>query len=269
MLKKSLVAGLILFAFGSLAHALCSSPLVWDGIVKTNVDKDGYVNYDNIRINKGGDLYEFISSIESADLKSCTETEKLAFWINAYNAHIVRMILARPQLKKISEDFSLLDEKFRVARISISLNDIEGRIIRSNLKKGGPIDNFSIKTPDPRAAFAIVPGAIDSPRLLNRAYQGATLDAALQAAAVAFANNPKYLRIEDGKLVSSNLLKWYEEDFQAKGGVATYFSKLLDPKLRRDAGEVDKKLVSDFPAKTDFRYDWTINSARNKPVAAQ
>lgn len=269
MTKRSLVLAVILLFLGSVrAPAVCIQPTIFDAILKTNVDRDGFVNYDAIRVNKGGDLYEFIAFIEDADLKSCTESERLAFWINAYNAHMIRLVLARSNMKQVSEDFKLFGEQFKVAQRNLSLNDIEHRIIRSSAKKGGPIEGVSFKELDPRIHFALVCGALECPRLYNRAYTSATLDATLQAGAVRFANSPKHIRIEDGKLVVSSLMRWYEEDFSKLGGVVNYLTPLIDPKERADAEQIKAALVIDFPQNTLFKYDWTLNSIANRPAAA-
>src|SRR5688572_4092749 len=105
-MKQALMALLIALGLVSNAGAACLEHKAWEGVLKANVSPDGYVDYDAIRINKGGDIHEYIAFLEDADLSKCSEAEKLAFWINAYNAHFVRLILARPQLKSVSEDFA-------------------------------------------------------------------------------------------------------------------------------------------------------------------
>jgi len=244
--------------------ATCLEHTIWDNILKANVDKDGLVDYDAIRVNKGGDLYQYLTFLETADLSKCSESERMAFWINAYNANMVKMVLARPTMKQVSEDFKLFGEKFKVARLNLTLNDIEHRVVRSNPKKGGPIEGVSLKTFDPRIHFALVCGAIDCPKLSDRAYAAASIDSTLQANAVNFANNPKHVRIENDKLIVSSLMHWYEEDFAKFGGPAAYITSLIDPKLRPDAEQVIAKIKTDFPDKTVFRYDWTLNSIKNK-----
>ena len=146
MLKRFFItATLLVGIIAPKAFSVCILPTIFDGILKANVDNEGFVDYDSIRINKGGDLYQFISFVETADLSKCSEAEKTAFWVNAYNAHMIRMVLARSQMKQVSEDFKLFGEKFKVANQKLSLNDIEHRVLRSNAKKGGPIEGLSIK----------------------------------------------------------------------------------------------------------------------------
>lgn len=264
---KRVVAALLLTAgLWSAAGAACIEHKTFDGILRANVDSNGYVDYDAIRINKGGDLYEYIAFLESADLSQCNEKEQLAFWINAYNAHMIRLILARPQMKSVSEDFKMFGETFMVAKHHLTLNEIEHRILRSSPKNGGPIEGVSLPKEDPRIQFALANGAIDGPALMNRAYAPATIEDQLQTAASNFANDPRHLRIENGKLVLSSLMKWYADDFKALGGVGPYLATLTDKARRDDEKDVDAKLTApDFPAGVDFRYDWTLNSRQNKP----
>jgi len=263
-MKRTILALALLAGLWSTSGAACiDQKKGFDGILKANVDSEGFVDYDAIRINKGGDLYEYIAFLEDADISACSDAEKTAFWINAYNAHMIRLILARPQMKIMSEDFKLFGEKFKIAKHDLSLNDIEHRVLRG--KKGTPLPALSPSKFDPRVHFALVWGAFDSPRLLNRAYNSTALEDQLQAAAVNFANTPKYVRVENDKLLLPLMLKWYADDFQPVGGVATYLTALTDVGSRQDEKVVDEKLTApDFPANTEFHFDWTVNTKLNK-----
>lgn len=251
----------------STASAVCVDHAMFDKILKANVNKEGAVDYDAIKINRGGDLYEYIAIIEDISVRPCTEPERIAFWVNAYNAHLIRLIMARPQLQNISDDPAMFDERFKLARMDLTLNMIFHRILRADPAKGGAVTGLSPPQFDPRLHFTISHGAVDSPRLLNRAYQPQAMEASLQANALAFANNPKHLRIENGILVVSTLLKDYAADFEIIGGAAPYLISLTDTALRKDAKQVDEALKNDFPDQTEFRFDWTLNSIKNKPVA--
>ncbi len=262
-MKRAFLALALSLTVLSRAGAVCLDQKGLDGILKANVDAEGFVDYDAIRVNKGGDLLEYLAFLEDTDLSHCTEAEKTAFWINGYNAHMIRLILARPQMKIMSEDFKLFGEKFKIARRDLSLNDIEHRVLRG--KKGGPVAGLSPANFDPRIHFALVWGAFDSPRLLNHAYNPNTLEDQLQAAAVNFANTPKYVRVENDKILLPSMLKWYADDFQPLGGVATYLAALTDVAHRQDEKVVDEKLAApEFPANADFHFDWTVNSKINK-----
>ena len=245
-------------------HAACVRHGEWNGILRANVEAEGFVDYEGVRAKKGGDLSKYLQRIARADLTKCSESEKLAFWINAYNAIVFKKVLERPEMAKVSDDFKLFTAPERVAGMHLSLNDIEHRILRSSEDHGGPIKGVSLERLDPRIHFALVCAAVDCPRLHNRAYEAKGLDEALDEAAVRFANSPKHLRIESDALVASAILKWYRKDFERFGGAPAYLAPLTDPALRADADAIDAKLKADFPEKVEFRYDWTLNSIRNK-----
>ncbi len=250
--------------FSAAAQAKTFNHAVWEGIVKTNVDKDGFVDYDSIRISKGGDIYEYISFLETARLSELSDAEKTAFWINAYNATVVQMILTKPQMQKVSEDTDMFDRKITVANLKLSLNDIEHRILFSDPQKGGPIKGYSVPF-DPRVHFVLVRGTISCPRLLNHAYNGATLQDRLQSAAKEYANSDRHIWIENGQLHLSQLIQWAKDDFETVGGAISYLSNLIDPALRPDAKDILAQLKSDYPDKIVFEYDWTLNHIRNRP----
>ncbi|MFN0117383.1 MAG: DUF547 domain-containing protein [Elusimicrobiota bacterium] len=233
--------------------------------MKKNVDDQGFVDYEGIRSKNGGDLKKYLMLLENADLSKCNEKEQLAFWINAYNAHAIQFILNRPKLKKVSDDFNIFKEKFKVRKIELSLDEIENRVIRANKRRGGPIEGISLPNLNHRIHFALVCAAIDCPPLINRAYDPSTLDETLKENELRFVNSSKHLKIENDTVVISSLMKWYEEDFRGFGGTGVYLSSLTDPTLRPDADLIDQKLKTDFPAKVKYQYDWTLNSVLNKP----
>jgi hypothetical protein len=236
---------------------------IFDGILKTNVTPEGFVNYDNIRIAKGGDLYEYITYLVDAKIDKESEEEKIVFWINAYNAHVIRLLLARPLLKKVDKDKAIFDEKFRIANRKLSLNQIYQRIFRSDPNKGGPIEGLSLQKFDPRYHFALINGTLGAGRLLPRAYSTQSLDEQLNLAASGFANSANCIWIENDILHMSKMIKDNEDDFGGSAGVITYLQSLTSPSARPDATKIDVMLESDFPQGVNFVHNWTINHIRN------
>jgi hypothetical protein len=237
---------------------------VWNGILKANVDADGYVDYDQIRVNKGGDIYEYLAMIEDADFSKMPEKDRAAFWINAYNAYIVKLILANSSLEKLSETDLLYEEKVKVANWKLSVNAIKNRVIRGDMAKGGPVKDLSLTQYNPLILFALCNGAVGSPPLQNQSVSGPMLDEELKKCAVRFINNPKNISIQDGKLKMSAWFDWYVKDFDSIGGVPAVIKAYLDPKLRADAPQILELLASGFPGNAVFDFDWTLNSVRLK-----
>lgn len=245
---------IIFFGLPLLAAPLWAASFdhsAYDAILRKYVNDEGWVDYEMIRRNARKDLDGYLARLAEASLEGWRYEEKLAFWINAYNAHMIENILNHPEMKKVSENFVLFDIPFKVAGGNYTLNDIESRIRKF----------------DPRIHFALVCAAVSCPKLQNFAYTADNLEATLQAAAVRFAYLSKHVAIVKGRLRLSSLLKWYKDDFTDVGGVPLYLSRLLKLTHRPDVGAIEELLKTQFD-KADYEYDWTVNDIRNAKKAA-
>ncbi len=236
----------------------------WAGILKSNVSADGYVDYDGIRINKGGDLYEYLSMLEVADLTKMSEKEKTAFWINAYNAYLIKLILAQPALQKIAPADLVYEEKVKVAHWKVSLGLIKNRALRLDPEMGGGVAELSIAKFDPLIHFAICDGVVGSASLRRMPYSGIKIEEELQEAARNFINDSRKIYVKDGKLVMSAIFSRYAKDFDAAGGVPAVVKTYLDPKARADAPQILELLAQGFPGTIVFEFDETLNSVKLK-----
>ncbi|MEO1628882.1 MAG: DUF547 domain-containing protein, partial [Bacteroidota bacterium] len=165
---------------------------------------------------------------------SWSSKEAMAFWINAYNAFTVQLIVDNYPLSSITN----LDggKTWKVKRISIggkkySLDQIENGILRPTYK-------------DARIHFAVNCAARSCPPLLNRAWTAANLNSNFDKQAKAFINNPKFNKIGAGKVEISKIFEWYAADF---GNIVDYLNKYSTTKISSGAavGYLD--------------YDWALN----------
>jgi len=238
---------------------------VFDAILHKYVNDEGLVNYQAIRSEAARDLNDYLSLLSSANLEGLSYEEKLAFWINAYNALMIKNIINHPELKKVSDNFGLFDLPFKIAGGQYTLNDIESRIIRgktNSKNKQGPSPGVTLEKFDPRIHFALVCAAISCPKLQNFAYTQSNIEKTLQSAAIRFAALPKHVAVVKGRLRLSSLLKWYQEDFNKVGGVPVYLTSLLKFTHGQDAPEIERLLKTKFD-KADYEYDWTVNDIKN------
>ncbi len=113
-----------------------------------------------------------LHKVSRAQYAAFTRPQKLAFWVNAYNAHALKGVLG------MWPTTSLKDARFYAARTiplrlesdgDVSLDDIEDIIVR--------------KFQDPRAFLALAPGARGLPPLRSTAYRADALEAQLDDAA--------------------------------------------------------------------------------------
>ena len=267
---KIAIASLLVLVLGHPGAAAIFDHSTFDEILHHYVDDEGYVDYASIRQNSMTALESYFERVAAADLTGWSPDERLAFWINAYNARVIYAIAKKPTLKKISEDFELLNRPFKITGRLLSPNDIVHRILRGTVNKDnrqGPIAGISFKTVNPEIHFGLVCGALSSPKLRPAAYTAENVREALHANSLAFANSDKYISVSDGHLEMSSLLKWYADDFKAAGGISVFILSRILPNHRGDADAL-KLLLTTANPKTTFRYDWSLNDKRNKVVQA-
>ena len=114
----------------------------WNSMLQTYVSDDGKVNYKDW-MNDRDNLDAYIQTLASTPLlESDSKNAKLAYWINAYNALTVQLILKHYPLKSIKEIKQPWETTcFSIGEKSYTLGDIEHKILR--------------KMDEPRIHFAI------------------------------------------------------------------------------------------------------------------
>ena len=121
----------------------------------------------------------------------------------------------------------------------LSLNDIVHRILP-------PIWR------DPRTHYALNCASIGCPNLQPRAWDASTLETQLEAAAKAFVNHPRGVRVAGDKLWVSSIYVWFKSDFGGSdAGVIAHLKRYAEPALAAKLALV-KKI-------NDDGYDWALN----------
>ena len=173
-----------------------------------------------------------------------SKNEKLAFYINAYNANILAEVLKLYPIESVTKVGGLPFSFFTSKRITIagekmSFNHLEKDVVR-------PLG-------EPRVHFALNCASASCPPLRDKAYAGGKLDADLDAMTAPFVNtNPKGIQVSDGGKVAnvSKIFDWYKEDFQKAGSTVGFINKYRKEPLDKDA-------------KISFQeYDWSLNAAK-------
>ena len=174
--------------------------------------------------------------------------ERLAFWINAYNILAIDTVVRSHPIRSIRDAGSFLRPVWkREAGVaggrSVTLDEIEHAILR-------PIG-------EPRIHAAIVCASTSCPSLRRTPFTAAGLDAELDDAMARFLASPeKGLRIDriDSRITLSRIFDWFEEDFEARGGVLAV--------VTRHAPEADRDWLARNGARAEldwFDYDWSLN----------
>lgn len=219
--------------FGMLA---CAQPTheSWTALLQVYVDDAGNVDYQNWQKNTTGlDAYIYLLE-QNPPQNHWSKAEKLSYWINAYNACTVKLILDHYPLKSIL----LLVNPWRRDVINIEgenldLNHIEHEILR--------------KMDSPQIHFAINCASRSCPNLEQQAYEADTLYEQLDLATKKFLYAPSKNTLDQAGLQLSKIFKWFEEDFTQNGSLIDFLNLYLT-----------KPLGKDTPIKYR-RYDWSLN----------
>jgi hypothetical protein len=105
---------------------------------------------------------------------------------------------------------------------------------------------------DPRIHMAIVCASTSCPSLGREPFTAGRIDAQLDEASRRFLASPsKGMRLEPGGVRASRIFDWFEEDFEAGGGVLAFLRRHAPPALRLRLGGDPRIRYLD--------YDWTLN----------
>jgi len=205
---------------------------VYNGLLSKHVSSGGSVNYDGLKKDEAT-LDGYLERLSTTSLIGKTKDERLAFWINAYNAFTLKKILNNYPVKSITDldGGKPWDVKWiKLDGQNLSLNNIENDIIRPQFK-------------EPRIHFAVNCAAKSCPPLLNKAWTAKNLEANFEKQTKAFVNSA-HNKISPDQLQLSKIFEWYGEDFSS---VEKFIRKYSDTAVNPGA------------TISYLDYDWSLN----------
>lgn len=200
--------------------------------------KEGRVAYSEIK-NDPSALNELVDMARGISVDKGNVKEYQAFWINGYNLLVIKGIVENYPLKSPLDVGGFFDEsKHEIGGTSITLNDIENKLLRKNFPK------------EARFHFVLVCGGLGCPPIINSAYMPSTLDAQLEKQTKLALNDPNFIKVDKNKVKISQIFEWYKGDFEHDGNVVDFINSYKSEKLP------EKAKVS------YYSYDWTLNEAK-------
>lgn len=271
MFRRSITPVAALVAIGLLAVAplaqdasIESRRAVFDQVLDVNV-RDGYVYYRALKSERAR-LDGFITSLASASLETASPQEQIAFWLNAYNAIVLRTIVDNYPIAQRTREYPTGSVRQVPGAFERSTHRVAGRSLTLDQIEQTVLPSFH----DPRLFLALGRGAVSSGRLRSEAYAPDRLDEQLGELVAECANRSQCIQIDAPQNVIrvSSIFSWRRTEFsdayadKAKVGFAD-----RSPIERAVLAFVDPKMLNaerDFLERNTFKmeympFDWTLN----------
>lgn len=223
---------------------------LWDSLLQEHVSENGWVNYegfiqDSLRFNR----YLQLLSSNHPNRKNWSKEEQFAYWVNAYNAFTVKLIVDNYPVASIKDIKggiafvnSVWDQNFiQIEEATYSLNNIEHGILRKRYK-------------DPRIHFVVNCASVSCPTLWNKAYTAEGLEEQLNEAARRFLADESRNKLSAESVQLSKIFSWYRLDFRkVDKSIVGYINRYAPTPVNKDASV------------EYLDYDWNLNSIENAP----
>lgn len=226
----------------------------WTSVLERYL-RDGRVDYERLGRERG-ELDQYLLELRAVgreDFASWTREQRYAFWINAYNAFTVHLVLSRYPVESIRDIGTALSPVWKKEFVPlghlygagttdlISLDTIEHRILRPEFE-------------DARVHAAINCASLSCPPLASEAYRAESLEAQLDAGVLRWLSDPSLNRFDaDARRAEvSAIFDWFEEDFVRDAGTVRAWIAEHGPESARwvAEGELDLRHLD---------YDWSLN----------
>jgi hypothetical protein len=227
----------------------------WTDVLKAHVRGDAF-DYAALKKDRAK-LDAYIAALErvrAEDLGKAPRDAQFAFWIDAYNAYTVKLVVDAYPVKSIRElgddkvsvwdrDLVPLGKLYpRLEKSKLTLNDIENKILRPTFQ-------------DARLHAAINCASVGCPPLRAEAFTAAKLDAQLDEQVKAWLGDPTRNRFDRSKdkIEVSKVFEWFAEDFTKPAGSVPAWIARFRP------ADADWLTAKPGPKVEYVEYDWALN----------
>jgi hypothetical protein len=261
-----MVVGCVLWAVAANAAEQTQSP--YAVVLQKYVDDDGLVDYAKLKADGAALLDSACAGFAAATpaaYEFWNEKDRIAFWLNAYNAYTLQLIVhnypIQPSQGKTKYPANSIRQipgawehkKFRALGRDVTLDEIEHKILRVHFK-------------EPRIHMALVCAAVSCPKLRREPYRGDVLDTQLDDQARTFLSDLRKFHIDRdaNEVWASPIFDWFADDFlpsvtsqnprhvAQQKSLTAFATKYVSP-------EDARYLASGKYALKYFDYDWTLN----------
>lgn len=261
---RLLLASTLVLAVAGFAPQRADMHGTLDKLLDTYV-RDGYVYYRAVQTERRQlDAYVQSLDIPAASVAAWPKNERLAFWINAYNALVLQTIIDKYPIKGAAPAFPPNSIQQIPGAFQTRLHRVAGQSLTLDA-----IEKVVIGFGDARALLALGRGAIGSGRLKSEAYRAAALEEQLDRAVKEFVTRVSCFKVDPAAktLLVSPLFGWKQDAFIASFAAAGQSFTGRSPLEQAIAAMASPKLFKeerDFLMQNTFQlqygpFDWRLN----------
>ena len=237
-------------------------PFTYDdyaSVLATYVNSEGEVDYATLKENRDA-LDRFnadLGALDRATYESWTESQQIAFWINAYNSLTLQAIIDNYPVESIRDISGVWTRlNFTVLGEAMTLDHIEHGILRKDFN-------------EPRIHMGLVCASIGCPLLRAEPFVGDRLATQLDEQTVEFLSYARNFRLDrdSGEVLISSIFKWFGEDWKTTYGTEEKFEGFNDEKravlnfIAEYVDEGDRSYMTEGEYKLKYLdYDWGLNN---------
>ena len=227
--------------------------------------RDGYVYYRALKSDRRR-LDEYVNSLASANVDKAPTNAQIAFWLNAYNALVLRTVIDHYPAPRRSTDYPQGSIRQTPGAFERLTHRVGGRTLTLDQIEQTVLSKYN----DPRLHFAIGRGSVGGGRLRSEMFSEALLEKQLVEVAEECVTRAECIQIDNSTntLNASSIFSWNEKDFVAVyGEKADPLYATRSPIERAILAFVRPKLLQterDFLEKNAFKlayrpFDWSLN----------
>jgi len=235
-MKKLITLTVLFISISSISQTEIE---IYNILLKNHVSDQGKIDYKGLEKNKKLlDIYlEYL--VKTVPSNKWSTDKARAFWLNAYNAYTLKLIIDNYPLKKITDIKKDGKNAWQlpianIGRYNYTLDHIEHKVLRKWHY-------------DARLHAGLNACATSGPRFPNFAFTEKNIDEKLEVLMKDFINDSSKNKISTEKLELSKVFEWYTKDFTQKGSLINYINKYAKTKANNDAQI------------SYLEYDWTLN----------
>ena len=210
------------------------------------VTSDQGVKWTEFKAEEKKALENVLKGFADARPETMPPDTQLAFWINAHNACVMKLISDHMPIEDVMTIEGFRDRlTCNIAGTPRTIVDIESRVIRPTFK-------------NPKVLFALWWGVKGGPDLLSEPYDGEKLKLQLEMQTKKALQKPTFLSFSDNssEFKLSQIFEWYKTDFgNSNEAVLSFVRKHL-------AKETAEKLPKRAPKEMKYTtFNWQLDAS--------